>query len=77
MKDLGFLKHILGIQVNISANGISISQSTYINTLIEEMQMVDANSAVVLAVRGANLDSEWLNGNLTAEQLAAYEPANQ
>lgn len=39
-------------------------------------QVLDWNEPAIQFYKklGANLENEWLNGNLTAEQLAAYRP---
>ena len=42
-KDLGELKFILGIQITQTQHNVELSQSTYINHLINEVGMTGAN----------------------------------
>jgi len=63
VKDLGILKHILGLQVDISPECVRISQSTYVDQLICNMGMADANVAAVPVVGGIDLDSDTTANN--------------
>lgn len=62
VKDLGTVKHLLGLQVKLEKHHIRISQSTYTSKLIEDMCMMDAKPSAVPAVGGIDLDSDTPEG---------------
>lgn len=64
MKDLGDIKYILGIQVSRDANGIYLSQSTFITKTLEKFSMSDCKPNVTPAIMPVMDQSELLpDGN--------------
>ena len=55
-KDLGELKFILGIQITQTQQNVELSQSTYVNCLIDEVGMTGANFTQV-PVSGGDVKS--------------------
>lgn len=51
-RDLGEAKFILGIQITHTEQGIELSQSTYVQKILEEAHLADANRALIPASRG-------------------------
>ena len=61
MTDLGELKSILGIKVDIKNNIITMSQQAYIDFLLEKFKMADSNPVATPEVVGHTLETSKLS----------------
>eukprot|EP00253_Pinus_taeda_P036573 PITA_36573 len=64
MTDLGLLRHILGIEVKQTENGIFISQAKYVTNILERFKMQNNKLAPTPIVMGLKLSKEYCCNNV-------------
>eukprot|EP00253_Pinus_taeda_P031585 PITA_31585 len=58
MTDMGLLRYFLGIEVEENGNGIFISQTKYVNEVLERFNMQESKVAITPTVMGLKLSKE-------------------
>jgi hypothetical protein len=62
IKKLGKSKHILGVRVEFVKNGVSLSQSQYIEEIVRTFSFHKGNKVYTLHPDGTPLDSKKVSG---------------
>ena len=73
MTDLGPTSHYLGMEVNISAGEVVITQKTYVEKLLDSHQMSDCNPSPTPMIEGLNLEPGAPDFTPDAADVTAYK----